>query len=151
MMEDISEVKMGTHEKIGFGAALILMAYLAREDIYKKRIPLFAIVISGCSALLFMAAGESLSFMQITVRIFPGVVLLLAAFVTKEAIGYGDGVAVLVLGLWTSIIFCLSAVGIGLFLAGICGVVLLIRGKKKVQIPFIPFLLAAMEVLLIYV
>lgn len=142
---------MGMHEKIGFAVALLLLAYLAEQDIREQKISLFAIILSGSVALLYLAAGEQLSLVQVTLRSLPGILLLFVALLSEEGIGYGDGVTVLVLGLWTSVAFCLFAVSIGLLLAGVCAIMLLLMGKKNKQIPFIPFLLAAMEVLLIYV
>lgn len=142
---------MQVHEKIGFGAALVFVAYLTKQDIHEKRISLFAIILSGSIALLYLAAGECLEPGQVCFRILPGVLLILVALLSGEKIGYGDGISVLVLGLWTSAVFCLLSVTIGLFLAGIYGVILLCTGKKEREIPFLPFLLAAMEVLLIEV
>lgn len=142
---------MEIHEKIGFGAALILTALLAGQDIREKRVSLFVIVLSGSIALLYLAAGERLEFVSLCFRILPGAFLLFTALLSEEKIGYGDGAAVLVLGLWTSGIFCLLTVSIGLLLAGIYGTLLLLSGKKNCRIPFMPFLLTAMEVMLIYV
>lgn len=142
---------MEIHIKIGFAAALIFIAYLASQDIREKRISLFEIILSGSIAILYLAAGERLDFVQLCLRILPGVLLLFVALLSEEKVGYGDGAAVLVLGLWTSTMFCLLSVGIGLLLTGVCGVILLLMGKKKQQIPFMPFLLTAMEVMLVYV
>lgn len=142
---------MEIHEKIGFGAALILIAWLTAQDIHEKRISLFAIVISGSIALLYLASGERLEIVSLCFRILPGILLLFAALLSEEKVGYGDGASVLVLGLWTNASFCLLSTGIGLFLAGGYGVFLLLAGKKNQQIPFMPFLLAGMEVMFIYV
>lgn len=142
---------MEIHEKIGFGAALVLIALLTGQDIREKRISLFAIILSGSIALLYLAAEERLELVSLCFRILPGMLLLFTALLSEEKIGYGDGAAVLVLGLWTSGIFCLLSVSIGLLLAGVYGMLLLLGGKKNRQIPFMPFLLTAMEVMLIYV
>lgn len=139
------------HEKMGFVAALLFVACLARQDIREQKVSLLIIIISGSTALLYLAAGEQLNLVQVVLRSMSGVLLLLAALLSGERIGYGDGATVLVLGFWTNAVFCLLTVSIALMLAGICGVVLFVMGKKKMQIPFLPFLLAAMEVLFIYV
>ena len=80
----------------------------------------------------------------------PGGILLLLSLITKESIGYGDGMTVIVLGLWTGGWFAFHVFCIGILLAGICAVFYLIKGKKD-TIPLIPFLLIGMEVALIYV
>jgi len=142
---------MEIHEKIGFGVAIIIIALLAKQDIYERKISLFTIIISGCIALLYLAAGEKLDIVSLCLRILPGVVLLFVSLLSDEKVGYGDGASVLMLGLWTSAAFCMLATTIGMLLAGIYGLVLLITSKKEQQIPFLPFLLTAMEVLLVYV
>lgn len=139
------------YEKAGYGAALFTIAYLTGQDIKKKEISLCTLIISGCVAVLYLAAGELLTLEQIVASILPGVVLLVMAFFSRENIGYGDGVAVLVLGLWTGGIFCMLTVGIGIFLAGFYAIFVLIFKKSQKQIPFVPFLLFSMEVLFIYV
>ena len=60
--------KMEIHEKIGFGAALILTALLAGQDIREKRVSLFVIVLSGSIALLYLAAGERLKIVSLCLR-----------------------------------------------------------------------------------
>ena len=142
---------MEIHEKIGFGVALIIIAYLAKQDIYERKISLFTIIISGCIALLYLAAGERLDIVSLSLRILPGGFLLFASLLSDEKVGYGDGASVLMLGLWTSTVFCMLATTIGMLLAGVYGLILLCTGKKEREIPFLPFLLIAMEVLLIYV
>ena len=69
--------------------------------------------------------------------------------ITKENIGYGDGLTVIVLGLWTGIWFTFYVLCVGLMLSGFCAAVYLIK-KKRETIPLIPFLLIGMEVVLIY-
>lgn len=139
------------HEKIGFVAALIFVAYLAYQDIREQRVSVLALIIAGSASILYLAAGEQLNPVQVICRSLPGVLLLFVALLSKEEIGYGDGITVLVMGLWIGMVCSLLVVCIGLFLAGICGTVLLVKGNREKQIPFVPFLLTAMEVLLIYV
>ncbi len=139
------------YEKIGYCAALFTMSYLAGEDIKRRELSLCILVISGCVAILYLAAGGFLTIEQIAVSIFPGVMLLVVSFFSGETIGYGDGVATLVLGLWTGSVFCMQAVGLGFALTGLYAIFVLGVKKKQKQIPFVPFLLLAMEVLFIYV
>lgn len=142
---------MEIHEKIGFSVALIMIAILAKQDIYERKVSLFTITISCWIALLYLAAGERLDIVSLSLRILPGGLLLFVSLLTDEKVGYGDGASVLLLGLWTSVAFCLLATAVGMLLAGIYGLLLMCIGKRGQLIPFLPFLLTAMEVLLIYV
>lgn len=139
------------YEKTGYCAALFTIAYLTGQDIKRKEISLCALVVSGCVAVLYLAAGELLTIEQIAVSTLPGAVFLVMAFFSGENIGYGDGVAALVLGLWTGGIFCMLTLGIGIFLVGVYAIFVLILKRGQKQIPFMPFLLFAMEVLFVYV
>ena len=71
------------------------------------------------------------------------------AVLTKEQIGFGDGIAVAVLGLWTGGWFTFITVCIALLLSGICGCLFGALHKRE-TVPFMPFLLIGMEVSLLY-
>ena len=138
------------YEQIGFSVALLMIAYLAMQDIKQNEISLFVLILSGCVALLFLAAEERLIINEVTEKMLPGMLMLALSLLSKESIGYGDGATVLVLGLWTSMRYCSMATMIAIMMAGGYGIFLLINKKKEKRIPFIPFLLAAMEVLFLY-
>lgn len=74
----------------------------------------------------------------------PGAGMLLLAFATREKVGYGDGILLIILGMlegWNLIADLLAA----LLLAAVFGSVLLVlrRATVRTRIPFVPFLLAA--------
>ena len=64
-----------------------------------------------------------------------GVLFLLVSKVTEEAIGYGDSVAIMILGFW-KVVGVLAA---AFFTSGVCSVILAFRGRVKTM-PFFPFL-----------
>lgn len=74
-----------------------------------------------------------------------GILLLGVSRITREALGYGDSVAVIVtgcwLGLWENMALFCTALG----LSAMVSAVLLVSGRKgrKESIPFLPFLFAA--------
>jgi prepilin signal peptidase PulO-like enzyme (type II secretory pathway) len=75
--------------------------------------------------------------------LLPGILFLLFARISKEAIGYGDGFSICMMGIYLEVETLLSVCMCALFLAGIVALVLLVSGKRKgkQEIPFIPFLL----------
>ena len=137
------------YEKAGCCAALFLLGYLSDRDIRTKKLPAASLLASGILAAVYIVLGEEISVSYVTGCMMPGMILLLLAMLTKEKIGYGDGATVLVMGLWTGGFFCAAAALIGIFLSGVYGLCLLITGRGKTIIPFVPFLLAAMEVILL--
>lgn len=127
---------------------LLFLVGLVKEDVEEQTISIKKLVVFGVLALLYLLWQEPLVWQEFCRRVLPGMFLLFLSWASKESIGYGDGVAVIVLGLWTGVIFTLAAVCIGTLAAGFWSVICLIR-KKTGPLPFIPFLLFGMEVALV--
>ena len=137
------------YQQVGCGAELLFLAYLSLQDIKTKFVSARAIWISGVAALLYLLLGQSSDTNEWIVRVIPGVVLLLFSWMTKESIGYGDGAAVIVLGLWCGTFFCVLTLCLGIILSGIYALGCMVT-RRTSPLPFLPFLLAAMEVILFY-
>ena len=78
--------------------------------------------------------------------LLPGIFLLVLAKITREAVGYGDGLILLFIGLSLGFWECIGIFFIGLlgvFLAAVL-VALFFGRKKGLEIPFIPFLLTGL-------
>ena len=128
---------------------LLFLAGLTAEDIRKREISVFKVMIFVFMAVIYRLFIKNFLWQDIIWDLFPGGILIFLAFITKESIGYGDGMAVMVLGLWTGGWFTLMSVCAAIMLAGICGAICLFI-RKRDPIPFIPFLLLGMEAALAY-
>lgn len=137
------------YEKAGYCGALIFLGYLTVYDIKWKKIPVMAIGVFGLLSVLYFAAGEKCTLKYTVCCMMPGMLLLFLSLMTKEKIGYGDGAVMLILGFWTGALFCMEMLCIGVIMSGIYSLYRIIR-KNNQPIPFLPFLLAAMEVILAY-
>ena len=137
------------YKQIGYCGALLFTACLAGQDIRRQKISVTVLLLSAALSLLYLAAGRELTRERIAGGLIPGMLLMALSFLTGENIGYGDGAAVLALGLWTGGAFCMGAAALGIILTGLSAVYLLVRRAGK-TIPFLPFLLAAMEVMFFY-
>lgn len=120
----------------------LLLGIQSYWDIKEQQIPLQVSFIGGMiGVLLSILTGRDI--WDVILAVVPGFSLLIIGKVSKESIGYGDGIIISILGLYYSleevweICFCAF-----LFSAGIA-LVLLVLWKKKGNetIPFIPFLL----------
>lgn len=123
---------------------LILSVWLGVEgylDFKYKEIPLWLSVAGGMLGVFFCVL-EKRSLMQVLLALVPGVVALIFSWVTKEIMGYGDGIALLVLGFYMSWSQLLSTGMLAFCLAGLVALVLLVvfRKRGRYRIPFIPFL-----------
>lgn len=125
------------------GAVLGLGSFYDRKSLC---LPLWLLVLGiagGMLGLLGMIWREDVQGWQVLMSLLPGILSLGLSFVTKEQIGYGDGLLLLMLGgclggkntvqIWMS----------GLMVAFVIGAVLLVLKKagKDSRLPFAPCLL----------
>lgn len=108
-------------------------------------LPVWLIVIGELGGLAGMAyrllwCEETVG--EVLVALVPGMYLLFLAFLTREQIGYGDGLILLAVGGclgWESAVAVLFVALTLSFVVGLAGLVLK-RAKGKSRIPFVPFL-----------
>ncbi len=120
--------------------AVFLILNAARDLIHRKillkSIPVF-------SLLGFLLIREKP--VNLFLSILPGIFLLLLGKITKQAIGYGDGLVVLVVGIYLGLTETVYVVIAALFLSSFWGAFHMLRNKtnRKSELPWIPFLFAA--------
>ena len=130
----------------GIGFITIWIITVSIMDISTRRVPVWMLAAGGiCAIPAFMEqwSGSTWNCAGMLIGMLPGALLLGMGFVTKQ-VGYGDGLATLILGTalgsgksW--LLFCAS-----LFLMAICSILLLAlrKAKYKTRIPYLPFLAA---------
>lgn len=131
---------------------LSVLAICSYEDMKNKRISIkWLMIFAAEGSLLWIFYGEQSIFEMIT-AICPGLCVLLLAWITRGGIGEGDGLLLMVIGIFLGVADVLKIFLYGLFLSGAYAAALFVIGKKdrKYEIAFIPFLLLAFigEVLL---
>ncbi len=127
---------------------VIFLAVCSVQDIKEKKLSVR--MLAGFSILFFISSlfPENILLQQRACNMLPGAIALLIAFLTREQIGYGDGVCMLILGNIVSYSMLLGAIMGGLILLCCCSVVLLVRKKAawKTTLPFLPFLMIGMVI-----
>lgn len=123
---------------------LILGTWLAVEayfDFKYKEIPLWLSLVGSVIGLLFCVQEER-AIGQMILAFIPGIIALGFSWVTKELMGYGDGIILFILGCYMSFARVLSIGMLAFGLAGIVALILLVVFHKKgsYRMPFIPFL-----------
>ena len=125
---------------------LLLLLYLGAAsytDVKRKTVSMRMAVLFGVLALAVEIYVKDPVFVWLAGAV-PGCFLLLLSRVTREAVGYGDGVTLAVIGLFTGF-----AQAMGIFMGALlilCPVALLFliwKRDRKMTLPFVPFLLAA--------
>ena len=133
------------------GAILIFLSICTVFDIRKKEIPLI-LAGSGMAAAIgftvWRLGNGSVFAGQVLLSMLPGLFFLLVSWCTKEKVGYGDGILLLIIGLMGGFYLCLTGLCISLFLSALFGVLLLFlhKAQKSSRIPFVPFLTMGMGV-----
>lgn len=111
------------------------------EDVRKKELDFMPIVGFLLIGIWFQAFVGKLPFPEIAGGAFLGVCLLAIGKLSKEAVGYGDGLLFLAtgiyLGMWENLQLLWSSLWIAFLFSA---VQMLVRKKdKKEEIPFVPF------------
>jgi polyferredoxin len=145
----IEEREIGMYEKAGLCASLLFLAVMTEYDVKSGEIPVAGLLAGMAAAVWYFAAGRG-DTLSLFFAVLPGAVLLFLGLLTEEGIGYGDGMAALVLGLFLGGFWCVMVLSFGILLTGIFAMKR-VFGKSREPIPLMPFLLAALEVVLIYV
>ncbi len=123
---------------------VLYLLYSSYTDIRTQRIPLkLSIIVGLCNTIINILCAHNIkvAIMTMIYGCIVGAVLLLLAFITKEDIGYGDGIVMLLIGLSTGIkrtflICCLSFVLTAFYAC----LLLLYKKNRKLTIPFLPFI-----------
>lgn len=125
------------------GIALFLLL-CSVQDIKEKKISVKMLVLSGGLFLALSLLFDEISWERRMENMLPGVMALVTAFLTREQVGYGDAVCLVVLGSVVPADILWGAILGGLFLLSACSVLLLMRkmAGRSTTLPFIPFLTA---------
>ncbi len=110
-------------------------------DLRTKEIPTWVSLGLGICSFLYSVCSQR-DWICMILALLPGAICLLIGYVTRQAVGYGDGILLCALGMLYSLEEVLDICIIASLIAGIVGLVLLVVFKKKgsYQIPFVPFL-----------
>lgn len=121
---------------------IILLGIISIIDFSTKKIPVVVLVVMGIVGIVSSFYAKQ-SIISVAVALIPGIVLMAAAFLTGEQIGYGDAAVVTLMGLFVTADIVCSTMVMGLTIAGTISVILIALGRagRKKQIAFTPFLL----------
>lgn len=113
-------------------------------DLKYKEIPLWLALFGGIAGLVFCII-ERRTLGEVVLSCLPGVIALVFSKVTKEVMGYGDGIVFLVMGIYLSLEQLLAIGMLAFLIAGVVALILLVffRKKRNYRIPFLPFLCIA--------
>lgn len=132
-------------EKILSAVLLIFMAAAAYQDWKEKQINAGILLVAAFCGIVLQAGVQKESIWSILAGFSVGLVLLLLAWITGGSVGAGDGMMLMVcgiyMGFWENINLLMTA----LIMAGIIALFMIAVKKKgrNYRLPFVPFVLAA--------
>ena len=128
----------------------VFLAVCAVFDGFSRRVPLVVVWLGILTAVCLRINGVmgETEVMELPLSVIPGAGFFLLGFLTREKVGYGDGWALLMIGLFVGAFRCFLILLVGLMAESAVAIVLLAVGKIKRdrEIPFLPFLLLGMGV-----
>lgn len=111
-------------------------------DLRYKEIPSIVSAVGGLLGLCMWHRTDK-NGIDILLPLLPGILCLFCGWISREAVGYGDGILLCVLGIYYTLeeLVVIGMIAIGL--AGGYGLILLVLFHKngRYEIPFVPFLL----------
>ena len=127
---------------------IILFIYLTIctiTDIRTNTISRIYSICCGLILLLLNILSTNISFTDILISAFPGLCLLLLGIATRQAIGYGDGIGLMILGIFEGFEGMLFIAARAFLLSSLYGIWMLLALRKtwSASMPFFPFLLMA--------
>ena len=122
----------------------IYLLVLAADDMFKKSVPVALLAAGAVPAVMSFFCGPRPSLTDRLLGLAVGLILLLAAKLSKEMIGYGDAAVFCITGTATGLGMTVVITTVSLFLLLAYSVTMLAKGRlnKKSRIPFLPFIFA---------
>ncbi len=120
------------------------------DDVRSKKVRVIEIIIFGIVGLIIDFSIRPYSFLSILGGVMVGLMVYLFSVLTKEKIGKGDALVVMVTGLYLGFQNTLLLVWLSTVLAAVIGSIIIRKNNVNTdfEIPFVPFLL--MGYLIIY-
>lgn len=143
--------KENTMNWISDTVLLILFTITAYQDWKEQNICLYMPIAAGVVGLILHLLFWERTMIDLLLGVVIGVGVLLIAWVSRECVGAGDGIMLMIsgiyLGFWGNLELLLTA----LLLVGIAALFLIVvkRKGKNYRVPFLPFVLVAYLIQLI--
>ena len=122
---------------------IIILGVICVFDIKIKKIPVYMLIILAAAGIISNFTIGEFDIEKRIIAMLPGMILLIVSMITKQQIGYGDGLIILIMGLYIDIDDILSIVLSSFLLSSIAAIILMtvFKKKKNFEMAFSPFLL----------
>lgn len=120
----------------------VYLCILAAIDIRFRKLPIWMLLAGVGGAMIYQIVWSELPIVLSVAGGAAGIVFLLSSKVTEEALGFGDGILIVALGIYIGFWNILGLLTISFILAAGFAMVVLVLKKfhRKTGFPFVPFL-----------
>lgn len=122
---------------------VIILIPASVQDIKEKSVSVLITSVGLCAGLIINLILQTDKIPRLFLCIVPGLFLIACAWVTHEAIGYGDGLVMLAIGNIVGLASSTKILFLALMIAGFYSIGLMVVKKagRGAVVPFVPFLL----------
>ncbi len=122
---------------------IIILGVICVFDIKRKKIPVYMLIVLAAAGIISNFTVGEFDIEKRIIAMLPGMILLIVSMITKQQIGYGDSLIILIMGLYIDIDDILSIVLSSFLLSSIAAIILMtvFKKKKNFEMAFSPFLL----------
>ncbi|WP_090167385.1 prepilin peptidase [Pseudobutyrivibrio sp. 49] len=127
-------------EAFGLVCLYTLTAY---DDLRERQVRVIEIIIFGIIGILINMFCKSHSLSSVFGGVAIGCLVLIFSYLSKEKIGKGDALLIIITGIYLGFRGTLTLLWISSILAAVVGTILVkkYQAKKDMELPFVPFLL----------
>lgn len=123
------------------------------SDIKSREIPGWLLICCGvlsAGKVIFLLTRGELSVPEMALSLLPGLVLLALAYLSRQGVGYGDGLLALCIGPAVGAPALLTGMCVAIIVSGLFSGMLLATRKvgRKAKIPFVPFMTFGLGVMM---
>lgn len=126
---------------VGSIVAVLLTGINSIQDIRKKEIFLFLTVGVGVAGIVYSLA-DGTNFSSLIMAFIPAFILAALSILTKDQIGMGDAIIAFAIGCWCDLYYVAFVMLSALVFVSVFGIICFTAGRRKTEIPFIPFVFA---------
>lgn len=133
---------MGSNGVLGIGVLLGMLGIYSWEDFRKHRISAKYLIFPAVLGVVLHMLRKDITWISMALGMAVGAGMLLLALATREKIGLGDGLLLVVTGIYLGGAGNFQLLMYGLLYAAICSLLVLAlrKWKKNLELPFVPFL-----------
>ena len=121
-----------------------ILGWFSYEDIRKKTLNQWGLILAGVAGIVIQLIQKENTWMSIFVGVGVGLAIMILSWTTKESIGMGDGLLLMVTGIFLGGKKNMEMFLLGIVYAAIYALGIMVfskkNGKGKRQLPFVPAL-----------